>query len=345
MCSCNDMHDVERKPNWNTDATTSKVVVLNEGLFNMNNSTLALFTPATQKIDYNIFKSVNHRGLGDTANDMKRYGSKIYIVVNVSSQIEIIDTATFKSVKQIGMFNEENIARQPRYIVFHEDKAYVSCFDGYVARIDTTTLEIDGMVKCGRNPDNLAIANNKLYVSNSGGLDNPDYDTTVSVIDLATFSEIKKIEVGSNPGSIASDSEGDIYVITRGDYNDTDYALHKIDSEIDEKTQTFKDIHPLNLIINNDIAYMYSYDFNSQTQWIKSFDCLRDEIIKENFITDDTILETPFGIEIDNTNGDLYICEAYNFVNWGDVLCFDKDGKLKFRLTEIGLNPNNIILL
>ena len=37
--------------------------------------------------------------------------------------------------------------------------------------------------------------------------------------------------------------------------------------------------------------------------------------------------------------------EAYNFVIWGDVLCFDSEGKLKFRLNEIGLNPNKVTFL
>ena len=46
------------------------------------------FSNGTQTPDY--FKKINKRGL-DTANDMAIYGSKLYVVVNVSSQIEVID--------------------------------------------------------------------------------------------------------------------------------------------------------------------------------------------------------------------------------------------------------------
>lgn len=344
LVACNDMYDVPREPIWNDSTETTQLLILSEGLFNMNNSTLALVDLQTGDIDYDYFKSINARGLGDTGNDMKQYGAKIYIPVNISSQLEILDANTCKSIKQIALFNDEGVARQPRYVTFNKDKAYVSCFDGWVARIDTASLEIDGWAQCGNNPDNLVVGNNKLYVSNSGGLDNPFYDNSVSVVDLESFQEIRRIQVGVNPGSIATDSEGDVYVITRGDYDEEDYTLHKIDSEIDTVVESFTSLHPLKMIIHNDLAYMYSYNYKSGEQWIKVFDCLTDRVVNENFITDGTKIQTPFSLTINPDNGDLYITEAYNYVLWGDVLCFNRNGQLKFRLNEIGLNPNSVII-
>lgn len=89
--------------------------------------------------------------MGDTANDMALYGGKLYIVVNVSSTIEVIDFQTGVSIKQIPMLAENGSSRQPRHITFHKDKAYVCSYDGTVARIDTTSLEIDALTKAGRN--------------------------------------------------------------------------------------------------------------------------------------------------------------------------------------------------
>ena len=344
LVGCNDMYDVPREPIWNDSTETTQLLVLSEGLFNMNNSTLALVNLQTGDIDYDHFRSTNGRGLGDTGNDMQLYGSKIYITVNISSQLEVIDAHTHQSIKRIALFNDDNVARQPRYVTFHHNKAYVSCFDGWVARIDTASLEIDGWAQCGNNPDHLTVCNNKLYVSNSGGLDNPFYDNSVSVIDLESCNEIRRIQVGVNPGPIVADSEGDVYVITRGDYDDEDYTLHKIDSEIDTVVETFTQLHPLKMIVHNDLAYMYSYNYKSGEQWIKVFDCLTDKVINENFITDGTKIQTPFSLTINPANGDLYITEAYNYVLWGDVLCFNRDGQLRFRLNEIGLNPNAVII-
>ena len=46
----------------------------------------------------------------------------------------------------------------------------------------------------------------------------PNVDSTISVIDLVDYEEIKKITVGKNPGGVLTDSDGDVYVITRGNY-------------------------------------------------------------------------------------------------------------------------------
>ena len=122
---------------------------------------------------------------------MAIYGNKIYIVVNVSSTVEVIDFTTGKSIRQIQMLRDNGSSRQPRSIAFDKDKAYVCSFDGTVARIDTTSLEIEAIITAGRNPDDICVQNNKLYVSNSGSLDysGPGVDNTVSVIDITTFKE------------------------------------------------------------------------------------------------------------------------------------------------------------
>ena len=69
------------------------------------------------------------------------------------------------------MLTENGNPREPRYIAFHKEKAYVCSYDGTVARIDTASLAIDAMTTVGRNPDGICVQDDKLYVSNSGGLD------------------------------------------------------------------------------------------------------------------------------------------------------------------------------
>ena len=183
--ACDDMKDIPTPVNLpTTPGETGKMYVLSEGLFNMNNSTLGLLNFENSTLNTNFFLYQNNRGLGDTGNDMKSYGGKLWIVVNVSSQVEVVDFKSGVSIKRIPFFSASNVARQPRYIAFSGSKAYVCSFDGTVARIDTTSLNIEAVTTVGRNPDGIAVANGKLYVSNSGGLDAPNYSKTVSVIDI-----------------------------------------------------------------------------------------------------------------------------------------------------------------
>ncbi len=343
LVSCDDMVD-KLKPVSDTGAgEPTRLYILSEGLFNMNNSTLASYDLTTKEFVPDFFLAVNKRGLGDTGNDMGIYGSKLYVIVNVSSQVEVLDAKTGKSLRRIPMFTGNGVAREPRWVEFYQNKAYVCSFDGTVAKIDTATLAVEALVQCGKNPDGICVANNKLYVSNSGGLNFPDYDNTISVIDIASFTEIKKIKVDTNPGKIHADSGGDVYVVTRGDYGTLSYKLHRINAVTDELAETFDDIQALNFSIHNDTAYIYNYNFGNQTCWVKMFDCRTEKIISDNFVTDGTKIDTPYGIDINPANGDVYLTDAKSYATWGDVLCFNRSGKLKFRIREAGLNPNKVI--
>ncbi|MDL2309057.1 hypothetical protein LJC68_05075 [Bacteroidales bacterium OttesenSCG-928-B11] len=318
------------------NAAAKGVYVLNEGLYDMNNSTITYYDFATGEITKDVFTKVNGRGLGDTGNDLQAYGSKMYAVVNISEQIEVMNISDCKSIKRIPL-----IGKQPRKIAFAAGKAYVCCFDGSVVRIDTATLEIDATAMAGRNPEGIAVANNKLYVANSGGLDNPNYDKTISVFDLATFTLIKNIEVEINPYIVRADGEGDLYVISRGNYSSVPYHFQRIDSEIDEMVHDY-DLPVLNLAVEGEKAYLYSYDFSTNESWIKVMDVLTEEIINENFIAGDTEIKTPYAIGVNSINGDVYISDSYRFTVSGEVYCFDKNGKKKFDF-EAGLNPTAFV--
>lgn len=342
--ACDDLDDIPEPPGGSIspEAGTAEFYVLSEGLFNLNNSSLMRYTFKDNRSITDYFLQINKRGLGDTANDIAIYGSKMYIVVNVSSQIEVLDLNSGKSLKRIPMLQENGSSRQPRYITFHKEKAYVCSFDGTVARIDTAALSIDTYVTAGRNPDGICVQNGKLYVSNSGGLDNPNYDNSVSVIDIATFTETKKITVGNNPGRIQADKYGYVYVVTRGNLTDGNYRFVRINAQTDAVEETM-DEQVLNFTISNDIAYLYNYDYGNKTSWIKVYNIKDQKVERQNFITDGTVINTPYGINVNPYNGNIYITDAYDYKVKGDVLCFNPQGQLQFRISNVGINPNTVV--
>ncbi|MDR0892807.1 MAG: YncE family protein [Mediterranea sp.] len=350
LAACDDLEDkpvlIIDPPMALTDEGTAELYVLSEGLFNQNNSTLARYSFAKGQRTDNYFQLNNRRGLGDTANDLALYGSKLYIVVNVSSTVEVVDFATGQSLRQIKMADDEGRARQPRYITFYGDKAYVCSFDGTVARIDTTSMDIDGLVRVGRNPDGICVQNGKLYVSNSGGLDYNTaggVDNTVSVVDIPTFRETKKITVGYNPGKIQSGIDNDVYVVSRGArIMEGDYRLQRIDCTTDAVVRTY-DEPVLNFALDGPVAYIYTHNYNTKESAIKVLDLNAGTVLRDNFITDGTTISTPYAIQINPLSSNLYITDARNYTVWGDVYCFDLEGRLRFRLQKIGLNPNKLV--
>ena len=96
-------------------------------------------------------------------------------------------------------------------------------------------------------------------------------------------------------------------------------------------------------IDNNNIAYLYNYNYNTEASSIKVLNLRTGETIRENFITDGTKISTPYSINVNPYSGNVYITEAYSYTITGDVLCFNTNGRLLFRLNRIGLNPNSVI--
>jgi YVTN family beta-propeller protein len=321
-------------------AATAGIYVLNQGNFNGNNSTISFYNYATKSTTSDMFSAANGTKLGDTGNDAKIYGSKMYIVVNVSSTVEVVNAKTAKSVKQVKMFNG-NVARQPRYVVFNKNKAYISSYDGTVAVMDTTTLAIEKYITVGRNPEQMVVSNGKLYVANSGGLSFGNPDKTVSVIDLNTLTETKKITVPSNPIEINADAYGDVYLLSYG----TDYPSKPFLTIIDNNTdvvkvsKSFDAGYATPFVISGDNAY-YVSDANK----VKVYNVKTEAVTNENFVTDGTGIKLPFAIAIDSITGEVFISDAIDYSSNGELFAFDKDGKKEYSITT-GINPGAIVLV
>lgn len=314
------------------------MLVLCEGLFQQNNSTLSWINTLTDEVDTDFFTTQNDRMLGDTGNDMKLYGGKIYIVVNNSNTIEVLSKFTGKSIKQISMVNGV-VGKQPRSIAFYGSNAYVTCYDGFVDVLDTASLTITQRIQVGANPEGLAISNGKLFVSNSGGL-NSIVDSTVSVIDLATYSEITKITVGKNPGSVKVDAQGDVYVIARGNYGTIPSRMVKLNTLNNTVDQTFP-FDASGMERMNQYFLISFYNYSTETSEIRLFNTETETLENNSFINTSSIT-TLFGIQYNSQNDKIYCLDAMSYTNTGYVRQFSASGFYE-KSYHVGLNPNKIL--
>lgn len=330
--------------------------VLNEGNMGSNKCTLDFFDYTKGTYYRNMYAEINPdvlKELGDVGNDIKIYGSKLYIVVNVSNVIEVLDAKTAKRIKSIHLQN-------CRYLTFNNGKAYASSYAGpvdinpnaprgKVVEIDTTALTIKREVAVGFQPEEMEVVGNQLFVANSGGYMVPNYDRTVSVIDLNSFTETKKIDVAINLHRLKKDNYGDLYVSSRGDYYDVPSNLYLIDAATGAIKKNFH-LAVNEMTIVNDKLYFYGNEFNYNTHTYKKnfgiIDVKTEQIISNRIVDPDyeAIIKTPYGIAVNPITEDIYITDARNYVSMGFVYCFDKNGHFKWK-TEGGNIPAHFAFL
>ena len=319
--------------------------VLNEGNMGSNKASIDFLDLDENKptVHYlrNIYSERNPnvvKELGDVGNDIKIYGSKLWIVVNVSNKVEV---ATADSCKRITQINIPNC----RYLAFKDGFAYVSSyvgpvkFDkdaplGMVYKVDTMDFKKKDSVVVGYQPEELCIVDNKLYVANSGGYRAPNYDQTLSEIDLATFKEIRKIKVGLNLHHCQVDHYGQIWVTSRGNYNDVPsriYRLYKGRNQIYEVMDSI-DTPVSGLSIVGDSLYYYGSAWNNATATNNiSYGLINvrtHKIIDTNLFSAPQLkaITMPYGIIVNPTDRDFYLMDAKNYVSSGSLLHFKSDG-------------------
>ena len=320
--------------------------LLNEGNMGSNKATIDYFDYETGVYTKNIYAERNPgvvKELGDVGNDIQIYGDKLYAVINCSHFVEVMDVNTAKHITQISIPN-------CRYLAFKDRYAYVSSYAGpvlidpnarlgYVAKVDTVTLQVVDTCTVGYQPDELVVVGNKLYVANSGGYRVPNYDNTISVIDLETFTEIKKIEVAINLHRLELDKYGYLYVSSRGDYYYTPSKTFIIDTKTDQVIKTLNLLPNTEMTLCGDSLYIYSTEWsyltNSNTISYAIYDVAKRKTVTRNFITDGTEKEIaiPYGIAVNHETKEFFVTDAKDYVTPGTLYCFNPDGTKKWSVT------------
>ncbi len=320
--------------------------LVNEGNMGSNKCTLDYYDYLTGVYARNIYAERNPnvvKELGDVGNDIGIYGSKLYVVVNCSHKVEVLDA---RSGVRIGQVDIPNC----RYVRFHRGKAYVSSYvgpvqlgadapKGAVYQVDTLSLAITGQVTVGYQPEEMETVGDNMYVANSGGYRAPEYDNTVSVIDLAGMRQVELIPVGINLHRVRKDCYDRLWVTSRGDRLSRPSRLYVMDRIPGTDRMEVTDTLPVacsNMAIHGNLLYFYAAEWSdltgSNTISYGIIDIRTKEVVSTNFITDGTEREIamPYGIAVHPETGDIYLTDAKNYVSSGTLYCFDSQGRKKW---------------
>ncbi|ACF14570.1 conserved hypothetical protein [Chloroherpeton thalassium ATCC 35110] len=346
FAGCDDDDCPTQECSTTTCAGADAALVLSEGNYESNNSTLTHYDMETNVATQNYFEQRIGRLLGDTGNDMILVDNILYIVVNNSNKLEVVDTDTWTSLAKITLEKDES-GSSPREIVEYNGKLFISNFNGYVAVVDTANSygnEIE-WIQVGTQPNGITVLDGKIYVANSN-YDNGYNPGSISVIDPTTLTVTQTLsDIGVNISSIATDDYGDLYVISKGNYSDASANLYVVNPTTGAITKTF-DITAQSIAIHGDVGYVSVGGYDANWNYVASIykiDVEADTVMTEDFI-ESSNFQTLYGLNVDPNTGDIYCLDALDYSVSGTVTVFDEDGQQTTSFKS-GVNPCKVLFL
>lgn len=319
---------------------TKGVFILNEGTFTYANSSLSYYDKEADTVGNNLFFKANGSPIGDVGQSLALYNGSLYIVVNGSKYIYKVDAETLKFQAKLEGFTS------PRNIFSVGDgTAYVSDLqrDG-LWLIDLEKMEHIQFIETGNSTEAMVRVGDELFVSNWSNYYVPNSsNNSVQVIDMKTNTLVETIDVPQEPNAMVVDKNDNIWVLCSGGYNpgEQDPALVRIDPVTREVVKPLYYFnagtdYPDGLAIDGagENLYYLNGGYNELNVYKMSIDAAQTP--DEPFIAAEG--RVFYNVAVDPENGDVYVTNAKNYVQNGDVERFTKDGELLSKFT-VGVVP------
>lgn len=302
------------------------VFIANEGNYQFGNATLSIIDQNTNTVTENVFETVNKRKLGDVLQSVTVHKDLVYLIMNNSQKIEVINPANYTAVATINGFTS------PRYMVAKNEKAYVSEYYANAVRvIDLPSKKISKTITIPGWSEEMEWVGDELFVCNA----NRD---KIYVINT-TMDEIKdSISVGMEPVSISADAVGKLWVLCKGNKTKSiNPALIKIDIatkvvELNLKAGNYED---------GASKLRMSAD-KKQFFWISgsvfSMSVFDNQIPIVPFVLNNG--NAFYGLGVDPYKNEVYVSDAIDYVQKSTVLRFSINGSPKGQF-KAGINTGN----
>lgn len=324
------------------------IYVINEGAFQQGNASVTRYNADTGTATQNAFFARNGRLLGDVANSASIIGDYLYIVVNNSHTIEVVNTDDLASVATIGI--DDTDGGSPRHILqVDENRAFVTnMFGNSVSVIDLLSHSVVHTIPVAGNPEGLAMSESKVFVAQSGlGSGN-----SIAVIDPVSMEVTSTMEVGDNPQVIRAGRDGSIWVLCTGDYGYDDNFEYNPDLETPGEIHVIKaaDETPVHIIeIGGHPEAMQFYEAGNAL-FVLNRDTNGSEIQRVNTLTYEVEVvmavaphTNSFGIINADVPG-LIVGVAPNFDSSGRAVMYSLDG-VPVDSFATGIGPGDFVMM
>ncbi|TKG96682.1 YncE family protein [Puteibacter caeruleilacunae] len=319
------------------------VFISNEGNFMYGNASLSLYNKATHEVINDVFYKQNGVPLGDVAQSMKVHNGLLYVVVNNSGKIYVLNMGKYPHLPAFDYVGKITGLTSPRYIHFINDtKAYITdLYSKTITIINPETLEKTGKISVDnhspefyQHPTEQMVQYNKYIFTNCWS-----YDNKILVIDSEKDQVVDSITVGLQPTSLVLDKNNYLWTITDGGYDGSPYgyeapSLWKIDAATHKVEQSFQfnlGDRGSEVKLNGTRDTLY---FINGGIWKMA---VNDKQLPDHpFISGEDKLF--YGLNIDPVNSDIYAIDAIDYSQPGVVYRLSPKGK-KIDSFKVGIIP------
>lgn len=313
----------------NNKNSIGSVLILNQGGFNRGEASITKFDPETGVATQNAFASRNGRPLGDVLQSATRQGDILYLVVNNSRKIEVVNALTLASISTIDL----PTTISPRYLAtVSADVGFItSLFSDYVYEINLTTGAVKDSIEVGGWTEDIRNVNGRLFVAKNP-FATAGVKSEVVVINAHTKQVEKRLETLPGPQRFAIIGTS-IWVNCSGSFGDNNGGLVEISSTSANVLRTVP--------------------FNASTSGItvsgieNALYVLSNGIVKVplNDIENRTVISrnSYYAINIDERSEFIiYASDAKNFAQRGMVYMYNKSGIITDSITA-GIVPYDVV--
>lgn len=295
--------------------------ITNEGSFGKIPGSVSHLSADFNTVSNDIFKAANSRVLGDVVQDLIVYGDYVFVIVNNSNTIEVVNKKTFQSVHTIT----EGLST-PYYGAITNNKLYVtSLYDATVSVFNAETFAFIKKIELNHAAANIVATNDYVYAANgfySGG-------TAIEIIDPITDTNSKDLAFDKAINGVATNGQF-VYVL---ETNDQSSKISKIDGVNFSNSINLSSANTRYLVADKSDLY-----YTAGTGVYKLSPTLAEPGNKLFDVTEaEDGFSTFYGFNV--WNGNIFASDAKGFSDNGTVTIYKEDGtKIKEITTKIGPN-------
>ncbi len=316
-------------------ASGRRVYIANEGSLGNGNASLSIYLPDSSKMYNNVYKDINRTPIGDILQSICVINNQIYLVVNNSDKILVLDGATYKLKQTISV-------QKPRYILqVSENKAYISSlFHPKIFVVDLVSGQVIKAIQTDYpNTEKMILHDQKVYVCN--------WDTACNYlleINPETDEITDKINIaGYAPHAVDVDINNKLWILSGNVEKQKESMLTVVNpiTKSIEKTIAFpQKADAIKTAFNptKDTLYFIGVNYYGSTNFNGIYRLnINDHQLPTAPFIQAQALQYFWGLGIDPNTGEIYVGDPKGFIQQGNVLIYHPNGNLLHSFTvDIG---------